>query len=113
MRNSFVGLMLILMLGPSPAAAQVQPFVAAGPTFTGGAVAEIDEALTFGDAGVGLQLDGGIALGLARGAVDVRVFGTYATAARDFDAFNRDLAGSGIDMRLEGDARVVGAGVGA
>src|SRR5690606_23973516 len=53
------------------------------------------------------------ALGMARGAVDVRLFGTYATATRDFDAFNRELANSGIDMRLEGDARVIGAGVGA
>lgn len=113
MKIPFAAAMLLIIAVAEPAAAQIQPFVAAGPTFTGGAVAEIDEALTFGDAGLGLQLDGGIALGMARGAVDVRIFGTYATAGRDFDAFNRDLAAGGVDLELSGDVRVIGAGIGA
>ena len=99
--------------GAQAAAAQVQPFVAAGLTVAAGSIAEVDQALTYGDASVGLQVDGGIALGMRRGAVDVRIFGTYATLGRDFDAYNRGFADDGIDFRLEGDARVVGAGVGA
>ena len=61
---------------------------------------------------LGLQVDGGIALGLERGAVDVRIFGTYATASRDFDAFNRQIADNGVDLRLDGSARVIGGGLG-
>jgi hypothetical protein len=113
MKLALIVLALATAANVPAAAAQVQPFVAAGITVPAGSIAEVDEALPFGDAGLGLQVDGGIALGTQRGAVDVRIFGTYATASRDFDDFNREIAENGIDMRLDGDVRVVGAGVGA
>jgi hypothetical protein len=113
MRSMLVAAALVTALGTRHAAAQVQPFVAGGLAIPAGTTAELDEALPFGDASLGWQIEGGVALGFERGAVDVRVFGTYATAARDFDAFNRDVAEGGIDLRLDGTARVLGAGVGA
>lgn len=93
-------------------AAQVQPFVAAGLSVPAGTLAETADALPFGDAGLGLQLEGGLAFGFAHGAVDLRVFGTYASHGRDFDRINDELAGSGVDLQLSGSARIVGGGLG-
>lgn len=99
--------------GSAPASAQVQPFAAAGIVIPAGSVAEPDEALPFGDAGLGLQVDGGLAFGMQRGAVDLRIFGTYASMGRDFDSFNREMDQNGIDLELDGTVRVLGGGVGA
>ncbi|MDQ2669822.1 MAG: hypothetical protein M3Y31_04260, partial [Gemmatimonadota bacterium] len=103
----------LLALPAAPqAAAQVQPFVSAGLVIPAGALAEPAPALDYGDAGLGMQLDGGIALGFQSGAVDVRLFGTYARMGRDFDALNSEFADAGVDVQAEGSAQVIGGGLG-
>lgn len=98
---------------PASAGAQVQPFAAAGLAIPAGGVAAPMPALPDGDAGMGYQVDGGIALGFSRGAVDLRIFGTYVGGmTRDFEQRNREFANAGVDVRLDGSARVIGGGLG-
>ena len=112
MRLPLLAAAVAAITAASPAVAQVQPFAAAGVAFPAGSISEPDEALPFGDAGVGYQVDGGVAFGMRRGAIDLRIFGTYASFGRDFDSFNREMDQNGIDLQLDGSVRVLGGGAG-
>lgn len=103
---------VIVAAAPASAGAQMQPFVMGGLAVPAGAVKAPSPALPYGDVGLGIQLDAGVAFGMSRGAIDLRVFGTYGAFPREFDAFNESMAENGIDLRLEGNGRIIGGGVG-